>query len=79
MPKTYLNFAVLLAEKEQRDRRRYSVRAVAELTGLNTGTVHNLLTNKTTRLDLGVVDRMCRFLDVHPSRVLIVEDERLGA
>ena len=44
---------------------------LADLAGTNQGTVSNLETGKTTRLDLPLLNRLCRALKCQPGDILV--------
>lgn len=69
-----MNFRRLLAEKEVRENRRYSITEVAEGTGLSRTGVYAWLngTIRTVRLD--TLEAICRYLECQPGDLLTLSD-----
>ena len=56
-------FRILLAEKEYRDRQKYSYVEIQTRTGIAVSTLSNWATNKTKRYDAVTIAALCEFLD----------------
>ena len=56
-------FKILLAEKEIRDARIWSYRAIHALTGVGTRTLSEYAQNKTRRFDAVTLEALCGFFD----------------
>lgn len=50
--------------------RQLSVRALSEATGINTAAIVRLRRNQFSQLDAGVVERICRFLQINPGELI---------
>jgi DNA-binding Xre family transcriptional regulator len=61
---------VLIAEKETRDKRRYSITDIVEATDASYSTVQRLLNNKIKRVPLDELAKICKWLGVEPGDVL---------
>ena len=63
-------FRILLAEKEHRDRRKYSYMEIQARTGIAVSTLSYWATNKTKRYDADTIAALCEFLDCTPGDLL---------
>jgi len=50
--------------------RRVSVKDVAEATGLHRNTLYDLYHDRSTRIDLGTLDKLCDYFGVETQQVL---------
>jgi len=66
---------ILVAEKEVRDRRQYSLRDIASQTGLSINTVAGYLRGDTTNFYGNVLIAFCDWLDCQPGDILVLEDD----
>jgi len=64
-------FKVLLAEKEIRDGRNWSYRAIHEVTGVATRSLSEYAQNKVTRFDAVTLDGLCTFFECQVGDLLI--------
>jgi DNA-binding Xre family transcriptional regulator len=70
------NLRVLVAEKEQRERRKIGIRVIADESGASRSTVERLLDNSIRRVPLDDLGAICRWLPAAPGDVLrMVERE----
>jgi len=65
-----VSFRRLLADKEVRENRRYSVTEVAEGTGLSRTGVYAWLNGKIRTVRLDTLGAICRFLECQPGDLL---------
>ena len=63
-------FRILLAEKEHRDRHKYSYRELQKITGLAASTLSAWGTNRTKRFDADTIGALCEFLECTPGDLL---------
>jgi putative transcriptional regulator len=73
MGKIINRFKILLAEKEVKDGRSYSYRAIQEVTGIAASTLSALANNNTTRYDAGTLAALCDFFGCQPGALLVYE------
>jgi putative transcriptional regulator len=74
------NLRVLVAEKEQRERRTIGIRVIAEESGASRSTVERLLSNTIKRVPLDGLGAICRWLPAAPADVLVmVERDKMPA
>lgn len=66
---------ILVAEKEVRDRRQYSLRDIASTTGLSINTVAGYLRGNTTNFYGDVLIAFCEWLDCQPGDILVLESD----
>ncbi len=50
--------------------KRYTIQDVHEKTGLSRNTISGLYNDKTTRVDLDTIDRLCELFDCQPNDLL---------
>jgi transcriptional regulator with XRE-family HTH domain len=68
-------FAVLLAEKQIKERRNISLAEVAETAGVARKTLYAWENNTVTRFDVSVIDAICKYFGVKPGDLFeYVED-----
>jgi putative transcriptional regulator len=79
MGKIINRFKILLAEKEVKDGRSYSYRAIQAATGIAASTLSALANNATTRYDAGTLAALCTFFSCQPGDLLIYEPDEAGA
>jgi DNA-binding Xre family transcriptional regulator len=73
------NLRVLVAEKEQRERRKIGIRVIADESGASRSTVERLLDNSIRRVPLDDLGAICRWLPAAPGDVLrMVEREQVA-
>lgn len=65
---------ILVAEKEVCDRRPYSLRDIASVTGLSINTVAGYLRGDTTNFYGNVLIAFCDWLDCQPGDILVLEE-----
>lgn len=73
------NLRVLLAAKEQRDRRTIGIRTIAEESGASRSTVERLLNGTIKRVPLDDLGAICRWLQCGPGDILIMVDRSPAA
>jgi len=68
----------LLAEKAETERRKkaYTIREVAEITGLSTNVVNRYMNDSFDRIDKSTLDAFCQFLDCGVGDLLQYEDPK---
>ncbi len=69
MIQTRLREVMLQRELEYRE--PYTIKQIAEVSGLNPDTISNFRSGKTTRFDAAVLDALCQALDVQPGDLLV--------
>ncbi len=69
-------FAVLLAEKQVKERRNISLSEVAEVTGVSRQALYKWENNKVNRFDTPVINAICKYFDIQPGELFeYVPDE----
>ncbi|HAJ80764.1 MAG TPA: XRE family transcriptional regulator [Fibrobacteres bacterium] len=68
-------FALLLSEKERKEKKKYSYQDVADKTGIAKSTLSKWATNKVTKFDAETIDKLCGFLECQPGDLLIRVDD----
>lgn len=63
-------FRILLAEKEHRDRNKYSYREIQKITGIAASTLSAWGSNQTRRFDANTIASLCEFLECTPGDLL---------
>ena len=53
--------------------RKQKIAEVARDTGINRNTLHRLYNETATRVELDVIDQLCRYLDIQVGELLILE------
>ncbi len=51
--------------------KRYTIQDVHEKTGLSRNTISGLYNDKTTRVDLETIDKLCDLFDCQPNDLLV--------
>lgn len=70
-------FAVLLAEKQIKERRNISLSEVSEATGISRKTLYAWENNKVNRFDVPVINALCHYFGVNPGDLFeYIEDEK---
>lgn len=69
-----MNFRRLLAEKEIRENKRYSIKEVAEGAGLSRAGVYPWLDGTVRSVRLDTLEAICRFLECQPGDLLTLSD-----
>jgi len=70
-------FAVLLAEKQVKERRNISLSEVAEMTGVSRQALYKWENNKVNRFDVPVINAICKYFDIQPGELFeYVPDEK---
>ena len=59
--------------------RRVAVKAVAEATGLSRTSLHDLYHDRTTRIDLATIDRLCSYFGVDTQQLMEWRPEQTTA
>ena len=68
-------FAVLLAEKQIRERRNIPLAEVAEATGISRRALYAWENNNVNRFDVPVINALCKYFGVKPGELFeYVED-----
>lgn len=60
--------------KEIAEEKELNLNYIILNSGVSTGTVRNYWHNDTQRVDLDVLDRLCKLLDAHPSEFFDYDD-----
>ncbi len=69
-------FAVLLAEKQVKERRNISLSEVAEVTGVSRQALYKWENNKVNRFDTPVINAICQYFGIQPGELFeYVPDE----
>lgn len=69
------NLSVLLAERQKRDGKRQSLRAIARATGLNEYTVRGFANDTLSEYPRKAITELCRFLECTPGDLLVLEEQ----
>jgi len=76
MPRVENRFEELLAEKRRRDRKNWSYREIAEVTGISPSTLTRFARQRHEQFDAGTLAKLCDFLGCTVGDLLVlVEDE----
>ena len=68
--------AVLLAEKQVKERRNISLSEVAEMTGVSRQALYKWENNKVNRFDVPVINAICKYFGIQPGELFVyVPDE----
>jgi putative transcriptional regulator len=62
-------FAVLLAEKQVKERRNIPLSEVAQATGISRRALYAWENNTVNRFDVPVIDALCRYFGVQPGEL----------
>jgi DNA-binding Xre family transcriptional regulator len=73
------NLRVLVAAKEQRERRTIGIRVIAAESGASRSTVERLLDNSMRRVPLDDLGAICRWLPATPGDVLLMVEREEDA
>lgn len=65
------NVRVLIAKKEQAERRRLPYHVLSEETGIAMSSLVMLMGNKSKMIGFRTLDRLCNYFDVDPGEVLL--------
>lgn len=68
-------FKELLAVKERREGREYTVNELAAILNVNRTSINAYMANRVNRFDAHVLVAMCEFLNCSLDELLIFEDE----
>lgn len=68
------NLSILLAERQKREGKRTSLRAIARETGLNEYTVRGFANDTLTEYPKKAITELCRFLSCTPGDLLVLEE-----
>lgn len=68
-------FEELLAKKRRRERKNWSYREIAEVTGISPSTLTRFARQRHTQFDADVLARLCDFLECTPGELLILVDD----
>jgi putative transcriptional regulator len=63
-------FAVLLAEKQIKERRNISLQEVAKKTGVSRKTLYAWENNRVNRFDVPVIDALCTYFDIEAGELI---------
>lgn len=70
-------FAVLLAEKQVKERRNISLSEVAQKTGVSRQALYKWENNKVNRFDVPVINAICQYFGIQPGALFeYVPDEK---
>jgi len=70
-------FAVLLAEKQVKERRNIPLAEVAEATGISRQTLYAWENNSVNRFDVPVINALCQYFGIKPGDLFeYVPDEK---
>lgn len=70
-------FAILLAEKQIKERRNISLSEVSEATGITRKTLYSWENNKVNRFDVPVINALCEYFGIEPGALFqYVKDEK---
>lgn len=75
MPRVENRFEELLAEKRRRDRRNWSYREVAEMTGISPSTLTRFARQRHEQFDANTLATLCEFLGCSIGDLLILADD----
>ncbi|HMN14359.1 MAG TPA: helix-turn-helix transcriptional regulator [Bellilinea sp.] len=75
MPRVENRFEELLAEKRRRDRKNWSYREIAEVTGISPSTLTRFARQRHEQFDANTLATLCDFLDCSIGELLILVDE----
>ncbi len=64
-------FAILLAEKELKEGRKYTYRDIEQITGVNKNTIGLWVKGRVQRFDSQTIDALCEFLECQPGDLLV--------
>lgn len=62
-------FAILLAEKQIKERRNIPLAEIADEIGIARKTLYAWENNTVTRFDAPVIDALCKYFDVEPGQL----------
>lgn len=68
------NLTVLLAQKARKERRRISLRRLAEETGINPYTVYAIANDTIKEYSKEVIVKLCGYLDCNVGELLVIEE-----
>jgi len=69
-------FAVMLAEKGAKEKRRIPVSEVARASGITPKTLQGWANNTVTRFDVPVLEALCRYFNCQPGDLLKYEERK---
>ncbi len=69
------NLSVLAAQKGQKERRRISLRTVADETGISRYTIYALANDTISEYPKDVIAKLCEYFSCGISDLLLLEDE----
>lgn len=76
MPRVENRFEELLAEKRRQDRKNWSYREIAEVTGISPSTLTRFARQRHEQFDAGTLAKLCEFLGCTVGDLLVlVKDE----
>ncbi len=62
-------------ERAADGKRALTQNRISKDTGLPNSVVNGLVTNRTTRVDYGTLEKLCRYLDAQPGDILVYDAE----
>lgn len=68
------NLTILLAQKARKERRRITLRRVAEETGINKYTIYAIANDNIKEYSKEVIVRLCGYLDCDVGDLLTIEE-----
>ena len=71
----YSRVRILIAEKEVKEQRRISYRAIAQETGLSLATVTAYASGTNTRYDGPTIEAFCRYFGCQPGDILVYSED----
>lgn len=72
MPRVENRFEELLAEKRRRERKKWSYREIAEVTGISPSTLTRFARQRHEQFDAGTLAKLCDFLDCTIGDLLVL-------
>lgn len=63
-----IEFAQFKREQEAQRQRDFTIQEIAKGAGVSADTVSRLINEKVTRLDIGTIDKLCKFFGVEPGQ-----------
>lgn len=81
-PKLRTRFRELLAQKEQRENKRYSIAEIARQTSLTRAAIYPWLEGSVTGANFDTIEALCEFLECEPGELLdytpLAEGQAIG-
>lgn len=65
------NLRVLIAEKEQAEKRRLTYRELSEKTGISTNSISKIANDQFSMIGLKTLNALCNFFQVGPEKILL--------